>query len=193
MQNPVIVVGMARSGTTLISEMLHQAGTSMFAEGMNPEYDGGNKYERVSCQDINLEILGVKSVPAISTIWEKPLRDISDSSLEALNAEVGSEPWGFKDPRTTITYAAWRKVFPKGPTIYTYRHHGEVMRHYFRTAKNPTSQVRRTRRALRAWIFCHLPTCACLISSASSSVVVSGRFLTIASAIRRAKPVGSSP
>lgn len=153
MHSPVIVVGMARSGTTLISEMLHLAGTSMYAEGMDPRYDGGNKYERVSCQDINLEILGVESIPAISTIWERPLNDISEASLNALREEVGTAPWGFKDPRTTITYPVWRKYFPEGPTIYTYRHHSEVMRHYFQAAKNANSALRRTRRAVRAWIF----------------------------------------
>lgn len=153
MQSPVIVVGMARSGTTLISEMLHLAGTSMFAEGMDPRYDGGNKYERVSCQDINLEILGVESIPAISTIWKRPLNDISEASLNALRKEVGTAPWGFKDPRTTITYPIWRKYFPEGSTIYTYRHHSEVMRHYFQAAKNANSALRRTRRAVRAWIF----------------------------------------
>ena len=153
MQNPVIVIGMARSGTTLLSEMLHRGGTSMFAAGMNPSYDSGNKYERVSCQQINLEILGVENIPAISTIWKRPLHDISEASLASLAAEVGEGAWGFKDPRTTITYPVWRKFFPEGPTIYTYRHHNEVIQHYFHTAKDPISALRRTRRALRAWIF----------------------------------------
>lgn len=151
MKDPVIVIGMARSGTTLVSEMLHQGGTSMFAEGMDPAYDGGNKYERVLCQDINLEILGVKSVPAISS-WKRPLNDISENSLQRLREEVGEKPWGFKDPRTTITYFVWRKVLPHGPTIYTYRSHEEVLRHYFHTSDAGFGAVKRTRRALKAWI-----------------------------------------
>lgn len=153
MQNPVIVIGMARSGTTLLAEMLHKGGTPMFAAGMNPSYDEGNKFERVSCQRINLEILGVESVPAISAIWTRPLHDISKASLVYLATEVGNGVWGFKDPRTTITYQIWRKYFPEGTTIYTYRHHNEVIQHYFKTAKNYIAALRRTRRAFRAWIF----------------------------------------
>lgn len=150
--DPVIVMGMHKSGTTLLAEMLHKGGTPMFAGNHSPDYEGGIKYERPLCQEINRFILGVSEMPySLDPIWERKLRPLSAGDAARLMEETAGKPWGFKDPRTTITYPVWAETFPKGPRVYIYRSHEEVMQRY--AGKLPwLKKMKRMRRALLAWV-----------------------------------------
>ena len=155
MHDPVVVMGMSRSGTTLVAEMVHKGGTPMFSGDLDPQYDRGIKYERPLCHDINLQIFGKegddKGMGTIWSLWKLPLQSISTTNLKKLEAEVGSAPWGFKDPRTTLTYAKWCEVFPGGARIYVYRDHAEVVRHRLYTGEPLRKRLKKMRRAVEAW------------------------------------------
>lgn len=150
---PVIVIGMGHSGTTLVSEMLHKAQTPMYSGAMEAGYDDGIRYERPLCQQINTQILGLEKKPKLLVqLWKLPLHPISEENKQRLFEEVASENWGFKDPRTTITYPSWAQAFPDCKTIYVYRRHEEVMRSFFRNRTSLISSIRRMRRGLNSWI-----------------------------------------
>ncbi|PQV65557.1 Sulfotransferase family protein [Abditibacterium utsteinense] len=164
MRDPVIVMGMMRSGTTLLAEMIHKGGTPMFevADQVNPAYDGGIKYERPSTHEINLALLGqTQNIAGINVVGLK-LHPLPPGALQDLSKEVGDQAWGFKDPRTTVTYPIWCEAFPRGPRLYTYRGHQEVMRFYFRSRQEMRLRLQQARRALKAWvhfneqILCHI-------------------------------------
>lgn len=146
-------MGMVRSGTTLMAEMIHKGGTPMFAGDLDPRYDGGLRYERVSTHKMNLSILGLERGIAGIRIIGLPIGDPpSAAQLEELSCEVGEAPWGFKDPRTTLTYPAWCEVFSGGSRAYIYRGHQEVVRHYFRSGKNLRRSLKTARMGLLAWL-----------------------------------------
>lgn len=154
MQEPVIVMGMMRSGTTLIAEMIHKGGTPMFVGDLDPSYNGGIKYERPLTHEINLAILGLsKNRHGIDMVGLPVRQEPSAEQLQRLADEVGDAPWGFKDPRTTLTYPAWCKVFPKGPRVYVYRNHEEVLRFYFNSREGAKKRIKRVRRAAVAWLY----------------------------------------
>jgi hypothetical protein len=154
--DPVIVLGFCRSGTTLVAEMIHRGGIPMVTpdeEEAAARYDDGEKYERALCQRINTEIFGLQRRPrTISALWKHEQQPLTETQLQRLHDEVGNAPWGFKDPQTTMTYRHWCDAFPRGPRFYTYRGHEEVLRHYFRIAKNRYRALELTGRALRAWV-----------------------------------------
>ena len=50
-----IILGMHKSGTTLISQILHKSGINMGNFNEDVSYDQGNKYERPASQKINRE------------------------------------------------------------------------------------------------------------------------------------------
>ncbi len=155
MRDPVIVMGMMRSGTTLLAEMVHKGGTPMFQvkDEINPAYDDGIKYERISAHAINLTLLGqTKNIAGIKIVG-LTLHPMPSEALQKLHDEVGEQAWGFKDPRTTVTYPVWSEHFPRGPRLYIYRSHEEVARYYFRTARKPLTGIKRGRRAVRAWVY----------------------------------------
>ncbi len=145
-------MGMMRSGTTLLAEMIHKGGTPMFAGDADPRYDGGLKYERVSTHQINLSIVGLSRNREGIKMVDLPIcQPPSTAQIAELAGEVGEASWGFKDPRTTLTYPVWCEIFPAGPRLYTYRNHEEVLRYYFKGDKSLASRFRRMRRAAVAW------------------------------------------
>jgi hypothetical protein len=155
MQNPVIVMGMHKSGTSLLAQMLHEGGTPMITSGVDPSYDLGSKHERRTAAKINLRILnareGTRYLPALMPIWKWPLSEFPTDLLEELEAEVGDSPWGFKDPRTTITYPVWAKQFPKGARFSIYRSHREFLRRCFKRSGPRAKRLWRARREINAW------------------------------------------
>jgi hypothetical protein len=154
LQDPVIVMGMAQCGTSLLAEMVHRGGTPMFAGNADPSYDDGIKYERPLCQAINRRLLGVArdgdSPHSTLPLWTWPLHPFPHEELEVLQEEVKDEAWGFKDPRTTLTYSGWLEAFPGGPRLYTYRSHTEYLRRSLRVQKKYS--LRRARRQMQAWL-----------------------------------------
>lgn len=153
LRSPVIVIGMGHSGTTLVAEMLHKAGTAMYSGDLEANYDTGIRYERPLCQRINTQILGLSKKPKLlEQIWNLPLHPITMEQRELLYQEVGDGAWGFKDPRTTVTYPMWAGAFPDCVTLYVYRRHQEVLRSFFKDRRSLVSSLRRLRRGLHSWV-----------------------------------------
>ncbi len=145
---PVIVLGMHKSGTTLVAEMIHRGGTPMYAGEIDPRYDEGIKYERLLCQELNRHVLG-RRPDDLESLKNWPLQPLSEHDLGRLSDEVGTQSWGFKDPRTIFTYPEWRRVFPDCINISVYRSHREVVRHF---CKRKPWHLLRMRRALLSWL-----------------------------------------
>jgi hypothetical protein len=148
--DPVIIMGMHKSGTTLLAEMVHKGGIPMFSGDVDPSYDAGIKYERQLCQELNAQMLGFKKRPkTFERIWRAPLQPAPPDTLRRLEEEVGNQPWGFKDPRTIFTYDSWLKLFPRGPRLYAFRGHDEVL-HRFCSGKKHF--LKNARRAIQTWL-----------------------------------------
>lgn len=130
-----VVLGMHKSGTTLVSKLLHRSGINMIETPDNGlSYEEGNTFERDATKRLNNEILGSHGVSSLDAIC---LPDITLSSelrqhMRAVVDGCGAayDDWGFKDPRTCLTYPLWKEVLPDHKLIIVYRGLGEVQRHY---------------------------------------------------------------
>jgi len=126
-----VILGMHKSGTTLLSQILHHSGINMgdeFDDGVS--YDRGNKYERQSSLALNMDILHVNSdniidlpAPADLTITDEQRRRMREIIAE--NTARYSD-WGFKDPRTSLTYPLWAAELPPHKLIVIYREPAEI-------------------------------------------------------------------
>jgi len=132
-----IVLGMHKSGTTLVSQILHESGIPMVDFDEAVGYDEGNKYERLETHDINIEMLGYdykEHSLNISRIIEGPERVKPETVtkmerlVETLNRQY--RDWGFKDPRTCLTYSVWKTVISKHKLIIIFRNPMELWLHY---------------------------------------------------------------
>jgi hypothetical protein len=155
-----VVLGMHKSGTTLVSQILHHSGINMgeFRSGLG--YDDGNKYERLDTQMLNRQILHGYLIPSLEYLLKRPFRSTHDragyrrnqdsvalvryralrrdlehkapTQIQSLinQCEATYTDWGFKDPRTCLTYRAWQQHLPPHRVIVVYRHYNELLRRY---------------------------------------------------------------
>ncbi|MGM0485063.1 MAG: sulfotransferase, partial [Candidatus Krumholzibacteriota bacterium] len=77
------------------------------------------------------------------------------SLLETRIAELNSrhESWGFKDPRTCMTYRAWKRYLPEHRVLVSFRNPYEVAAHLARSVRNirMLKRIGRTAGGLNSW------------------------------------------
>lgn len=149
-----VVLGMHKSGTTLVSELLHHAGIAMVDE-VDPQggYDDGNKWERDSTRKLNQEILG--SAGAFSLDTQGDRRQCGDAERRRMRDIVAAcsgrdADWGFKDPRSCLTYDLWATELPPHRIIAVFRRPEEAWAHYWRAA-SLRRRLKAVRRCLSQW------------------------------------------
>jgi hypothetical protein len=142
-RQPVIILGMHRSGTSMISELLDTLGLFVGRELQDD-------HESTWFLDVNEQMM-----QRVSARWDRPLpwldflanADAVDMTAAALEADVSShrfrkflgrrglaprplasfdKPWGWKDPRTVFTLPLWLRLFPNSRLVYIVRNGVDV-------------------------------------------------------------------
>jgi hypothetical protein len=127
-----VILGMHKSGTTLVSQILHQSGINMVDEAIseNASYDQGDFYERQSARQVNEAILKPKSLSLFDIVPLKTLEmsAAERSQMQAMIRDCAQKysDWGFKDPRTCLTYPLWASELPEHKIIAIYRSPDEL-------------------------------------------------------------------
>lgn len=125
--SPIIVIGMHRSGTTLVAEALNKSGIFM---GVFREHNG----EALHFLSLNQQILAAAGADWINPSTPKNDQDLPFTANQ-LYAEhikaVSQNPWrlrachamrwGWKDPRNTFTLPVWLKLFPNAKVLHVVR------------------------------------------------------------------------
>src|SRR5437867_8557509 len=118
---PVCIAGMHRSGTSMLAKLLHLCGLSLGRPGdlMDPAPDNPDGFwENRRFVAVNDELLeengGAWDRPPAGRIeWttgrSRRLRDETEGIVGEL-ADV--EPWGWKDPRNSLTLPFWLELVP---------------------------------------------------------------------------------
>jgi len=140
-RNGFIVLGMHRSGTSMLSGLLHQS--SGYAVGgplIGSAFDNEKGFfERVDIVLQNDEFMKAQSISWAANVinydWERALKEKElkkfpfkegERGLKFLNNPTNA-PWMQKDPRMCITLKTWLKLINSEPAIlFTYRHPLEV-------------------------------------------------------------------
>lgn len=135
-----VVLGMHKSGTTLVSQLLHHSGIAMVEKADDAVgYDQGNQWERESTKQINHAILGSEGRYSLDARRPAtpPMLAGLDDRMRRVVAECGDghPDWGFKDPRTCLTYGAWAMVLPEHRIIVVYRRPEEAWAHYWASTR----------------------------------------------------------
>lgn len=146
-----VVLGMHKSGTTLVSQLLHHSSINM---GENLErgvsYDQGNQYERESTWRLNEEILNAQTRRSIDIRLPGSLQLTPEQRLRMHQIiDEGNHQyvdWGFKDPRTCLLYPLWAEALPEHKLIIVYRDPAEPWPRY-----RPRHTRNRYREPFLAW------------------------------------------
>lgn len=137
---PILVIGMHRSGTTLVTELLRDAG--VFVGWRNNSHLESKFFLRLN--DWILHGCGAtwEEPSGTDVLEEHPaVRELITAQLiQALRAPISASylgpsgwlkhragpwlpfPWAFKDPRTTFTLPLWLELFPASRIVHVKRH-----------------------------------------------------------------------
>jgi len=153
-QNAICIAGAHRSGTSLLTRLLHRCGLHlgeeqdlMPAAADNPD----GFWENLRFVKINDEILN-----ALGGSWDLPPlpeANFEGSELDPLRAKArllvegfaGHDPWGWKDPRNCLTIPFWESLLPGLKTVIIVRNPLETA--YSMHARNGNSYAL----GLRLW------------------------------------------
>jgi len=120
-QKIYVILGMHRSGTTFLAKALHDQGVDM---GISKETAKDIKcfFESKTVGRVNNEI-----IHEAGGYWDNPPSDRAMAkSAKGLSAKVKklmkptSKFWGFKDPRSVLTFQELNKFFKKEDDVYLY-------------------------------------------------------------------------
>jgi hypothetical protein len=113
----LIIAGMHRSGTSLITNWLHHCGMQV-GERLVEASDGNKQghYEDVEFLKIHQEILADNGLPLSGLIYNQKI-NISAYQLEKLKAvirikEERFKQWGWKEPRTCLFLDIYNELLP---------------------------------------------------------------------------------
>jgi hypothetical protein len=126
---PICIAGMPCSGTSMVAQILCDLGLDV---GSEEEVERGSRgtgpFSRLN--DEILAALGAAwdSPPAEGERWAgrpelQPLRQRASAVADALAL---AEPWGWADPRNTLTLPFWDELFPDLRVVLCVRHPLEV-------------------------------------------------------------------
>jgi hypothetical protein len=126
----LVVLGMHKSGTSLIAATLHGAGIAM-VEGDAQ----GPTVERASTRALNKAVLAMGHAHSLSIaapLSPARLQPQQQAAARRLLAALrGTPAWGFKDPRTLLTYRAlWEPLLNSPCLVGIVRHPAAVFAHY---------------------------------------------------------------
>lgn len=153
-----VVLGMHKSGTTLVAQILHHSGISMGEIDDGVSYDRGNKYEDQDALHLNLDLLGLPDYEVLHVPAPDPAKlRASPGQREKMQAFIarrsaGGADWGFKDPRTSLSYPLWDRELPEHRIIAVWRSPEEVWPRF--RAPGPRLWYQEPRRAwsyVRRW------------------------------------------
>lgn len=136
MSTPVAILGMHRSGTSMIAQLLHHCGLHL---GSRTDLIAANKdneagyWEHLAFTRLNETILQTaggswNQPPVLESDWSSapafaPLRQTATQLIEGLAIHSF---WGWKDPRTSLTLPFWLNLLPDLRLVVCLRHPFEV-------------------------------------------------------------------
>jgi hypothetical protein len=168
-----VVLGMHKSGTTLVARLLHASGISMGEFDDRLGYREGNRCERHAAQEANRALLHGFQIPPLDYLMRRHRNRPVDAAGYAINRDSQAyvlhralarrlarpdaaervrpviarcqelhEEWGFKDPRTCLTYPAWRKELPEHRIVAVHRGLGQVLERSQANERHPLRALR---------------------------------------------------
>jgi len=142
---PVIIIGMHRSGTSMLSQALQAAGLFLGWRQLR-EHQEAQFFLRLNMWVMLQTSAGWETPESVRYLLERPqaraavveyLRFALRSPRAASylgpvrygrhrSVERLDEPWGWKDPRTTFTLPLWLDIFPNARIVHVVRHGVDV-------------------------------------------------------------------
>lgn len=133
---PICIAGMHRSGTSMVARMMYVLGLYLGHENnlMPPQPDNPEGFwEHLQFVRLNDELLsflggGWDCPPPLPQGWgaHPGLAPFSERATALCNEFKDHAPWGWKDPRNSLTFEFWRRILPDVKVVVCVRNPEEV-------------------------------------------------------------------
>lgn len=139
---PVFVLGLPRSGTSMVAGILHLSGcwkgTTFDGSPDNPEgfFEHVMLREAVNkplLKSLGSDPLGVRRLPQLQDIPEVPPLHDAVRDILVSDGYDESKVWMFKDAKLTLTWPAWLHSFPVARWIIVLRDREEIINSCLKT------------------------------------------------------------
>lgn len=157
---PVTILGVHRSGTSMLSRLLNLCGVFLGDESDLLMARRGNDkgcWEHHVFMDINQQLLlryggTLEDPPVFPDRWWQgaalqPLRDEAEDFIRYAFGDGEHPMWGWKDPQTTLTYPFWHALLPDLRAVISVRNPLDVAASIMLHDEGHSS----TRKALALW------------------------------------------
>lgn len=135
--NPIIIIGMHRSGTTILAQMLEQAGVFMGRhKDKNSESYFFNRINHNIFRELHSSWDNVSLIRNFDFDYTPIFEDWARHSIGSFwkyrylglrkRSFVDLPEWGWKDPKNTFTLPVWRKIYPNARVLNIYRNPVDV-------------------------------------------------------------------
>lgn len=122
---PILVLGMHRSGTSCLAGSLHESGVYFGDVSLANQYNKKGNRENNAIMLINDSILehnnGSWADPPRVIKWTAEHEDEGVNIIKSFEENSGLSSWGFKDPRTLLTFPFWKKLLSSYTLVGTIR------------------------------------------------------------------------
>lgn len=141
---------MHRSGTSMVASLLRRAGLYLGEEADMVPPDKGNPggyFENSKFIDLNEELLARLGgtyfhPPDFAPGWVAAAAALADKAEAVLRGFAGREPWGWKDPRNSLTLPFWSSLIDDVRTVICLRPPWDVADSLYRAKYFPTFNTR---------------------------------------------------
>jgi len=122
-QRKVIILGMHRSGTSMLAGSLREAGLFLGSINTKAPHNLKGNMEHPTIMHMQEDLLvhnnGTWDDPPADIIWSQLHLSVRDLFISTFKDE---QIWGFKDPRTIFTLDGWMDALPDAELIGIFRH-----------------------------------------------------------------------
>jgi len=138
---PILIIGMHRSGTSLLTRILSESGVFL---GRNREGNDESEFflwlNEWMYKEIGASWDNVDNFKFADDNYYRRVSNVLESKVDSMLFRYytgfkrhkvrydSSFVWGWKDPRNTFAVRAWDKVFPGAKIIHIYRHPIDVVK-----------------------------------------------------------------
>lgn len=129
----MIVLGMHRSGTSLLANWAHELGIHMGDQLLEEDFANRNgHYEDLDFLDLHKKLLSENGVVKSGLTYKINLKLLNENSSSLINdlvkkKSINQTQWGWKDPRTCLFLKTYEKIIQEGFFIVIFRPRDEVV------------------------------------------------------------------